>query len=104
MSPENGGPAGPSTLFVDPTQLDVYEEGLRIMAFGGKVPTGTTPKDVVYTRNKTTLYRYRSNDRRHATPILFVYALINRPYIFDLRPESSFVKYLIDHGYDVFPH
>jgi polyhydroxyalkanoate synthase len=102
MSSQYGGRKGPSTILGDPTQMDVYEQGLRIMAFGGKVPTGTTPKDVVYTRNKTTLYRYRSNNRRHATPILFVYALINRPYIFDLRPESSFVKHLIDQGYDVF--
>ncbi len=102
MSPLNDGPTWPSAQFPDQTQLDVYEEGLRIMAFGGKVPTGTTPKDVVYTRNKTTLYRYRSKNRRHATPILLVYALINRPYIFDLRPESSFIKFLIDQGYDVF--
>src|ERR1039458_6356367 len=102
MSTRNGGPEGPSVQFVDPTHMDVLEEGARIMAFGGKIATGTSPKDVVYTRNKTTLYRYRSNNRRHSTPILFVYALINRPYIFDLRPESSFVKFLIDQGYDVF--
>jgi len=102
MSPQNGGPAGLGSLMIDPTQMDVYEEGVRIMAFGGKIPTGTTPRDVIYTRNKTTLYRYRSNNRRHATPILFVYALINRPYIFDLRPESSFVKFLLEQGYDVF--
>src|SRR3974390_1840995 len=102
MSPHNGGPTGPGSLLVDPTQMDVYEEGARIMAFGGKIPTGTTPREVIYTRNKTTLYRYKSTQRRHKTPLLFVYALINRPYIFDLRPESSFVKFLLDQGYDVF--
>lgn len=101
-SARNGGPTGARVPFADPAQLDAVEEGLRIMAFGGKVPTGTTPRDVIYTRNKTTLYRYRSTNRRHATPILFVYALINRPYIFDLRPESSFVRFLLDQGYDVF--
>ena len=67
------------------------------------VPTGTTPRDVVWTRNKTTLYRYRPlAPREHATPVLLVYALINRPYILDLRPENSFVRHLLRHGYDVF--
>jgi polyhydroxyalkanoate synthase len=102
MPPKDGRVNEPGVQFADPTQLDVLEEGLRIMAFGGQVPTGMSPKDVVYTRNKTTLYRYRSTQRRHKTPILFVYALINRPYIFDLTPESSFFKFLLEQGYDVF--
>lgn len=67
------------------------------------VPTGTSPRDVVWTRNKTTLYRYRPTAlRTHATPVLLVYALINRPYILDLRPDNSFVRHLLDRGYDVF--
>mgnify|MGYP000317672036 CR=1 FL=1 len=67
------------------------------------VPTGTTPRDVVWTRNKTTLYRYRPlGPRAHATPVLLVYALINRPYILDLRPDNSFVRHLLGEGYDVF--
>ena len=35
-------------------------------------------------------------------PLLLVFALINRPEIFDLRPGSSLVEYLIDEGFDVF--
>ena len=63
---------------------------------------GVTPKDVVWTHRKTTLYRYRSTHRTHALPILLVFALINRPDIFDLRPGNSFVEYLLEEGYDVF--
>ena len=63
---------------------------------------GVTPKDVVWTHRKTTLYRYRSTRRTHALPVLLVFALINRPDIFDLRPGNSFVEYLLDEGYDVF--
>ena len=67
------------------------------------VTTGTTPRDIVWTRNKTALYRYRPlAPQEHATPVLLVYALINRPYILDLRPENSFVRHLLRHGYDVF--
>jgi polyhydroxyalkanoate synthase len=63
---------------------------------------GSTPKDIVWTHRKTTLYRYRSNQRRHAVPILLVFALINRPDIFDLRPGHSFVEHLLGEGFDVY--
>ena len=35
-------------------------------------------------------------------PVLLVFALINRPDIFDLRPGNSFVEFLLDEGFDVF--
>jgi len=63
---------------------------------------GATPKDVVWTHRDITLYRYRSRQRRYSVPVLLVFALINRPDIFDLRPGHSFVEYLVDAGYDVF--
>ena len=63
---------------------------------------GTTPKEVVWTHRETTLYRYRSANRRYQVPLLLVFALINRPDIFDLRPGSSLVEYLLDEGFDVF--
>ena len=34
--------------------------------------------------------------------MLLVYALINKPYILDLRPGNSFVGHLLREGYDVF--
>ena len=61
-----------------------------------------SPKDVVWTHRKTTLYRYRSADRVHPVPVLLVFALINRPHIFDLRPGNSFVEFLLSEGFDVF--
>jgi polyhydroxyalkanoate synthase len=86
-----------------PPSFESIEEGLRILALGADTPTGLTPKDVVWTRNKTTLYRYRGERPPvHKTPIVFVYALINKPYIFDLRPENSFFRHLLGEGYDVF--
>jgi polyhydroxyalkanoate synthase len=63
---------------------------------------GATPRDVVWTHRGTTLYRYRSSERSHAVPLLLVFALINRPEIFDLRPGSSFIEYLLGEGFDVF--
>jgi len=63
---------------------------------------GATAREVVWTHRGITLYRYRSDQRSYAVPILLVFALINRPAIFDLRPGSSLVEYLLEQGFDVF--
>lgn len=65
-------------------------------------PIGQTPREVVWTHRGTTLYRYRSSRPEHAIPVLLVFALINRPEIFDLRPGNSFVEFLLAEGFDVF--
>ena len=35
-------------------------------------------------------------------PLLLVFALINRPEIFDLRPGGSLVEFLLAEGFDVY--
>jgi polyhydroxyalkanoate synthase subunit PhaC len=77
-------------------------EFVNILLTQGDATVGATPKDVVWTHRQTTLYRYRSDRREHPVPVLLVFALINRPDIFDLRPGSSFVEFLLDEGFDVF--
>lgn len=74
----------------------------NIMLTTDDARVGVSPKEVVWTYRKTTLYRYRSTNRRHPVPILLVFALINRPDIFDLRPGNSFVEYLLEQGFDVY--
>ncbi len=74
----------------------------NIMLTQADTPIGTTPKDVIWTHRSTTLYRYRSDQRTHAVPILLVFALINRPDIFDLRRGHSFVEFLLNEGFDVY--
>jgi polyhydroxyalkanoate synthase len=63
---------------------------------------GASEKEVVWTWRKATLYRYASERRTHDLPILLVFALINRPDIFDLRPGGSLVEFLLEEGFDVF--
>ncbi len=63
---------------------------------------GATPREVVWTHRETTLYRYRSSKRRYGVPLLLVFALINRPEIFDLHPGRSLVEFLLDEEFDVF--
>lgn len=70
-----------------------------------KAPIAQTPKQIVWTLNKAKLYRYTPvvpEEKRHRIPLLLVFALMNRPYIFDLRPGHSFVEFMLKHGYDLY--
>jgi polyhydroxyalkanoate synthase len=77
-------------------------ETTNLVLTTGDARIGVTPKDPVWTHRGITLWRYRSNQRRHPVPVLLVFALINRPDVFDLRPGNSFVEFLLDEGHDVF--
>ncbi|MBX3026540.1 alpha/beta fold hydrolase [bacterium] len=67
---------------------------------------GRTPYDVVYQRDKLQLRRYHHADRsirpRHDLPVLCIPPLMVKPFIFDLMPERSLIKFLLDQGFDVF--
>jgi len=71
-----------------------------------------TPSYKITNLEKYSLFRYyydrtregdKNNDRIHpTTPLLIVYAFINRHYILDLLPEISVVGNLLRQGFDVF--
>jgi polyhydroxyalkanoate synthase len=64
---------------------------------------GSTPHDVVLEIGTLRLLRYRrETPPRHADPVLFCYALINRPYILDLQPDKSVIRRYLEQGYDVY--
>lgn len=49
------------------------------------------------------LLRYRPlTTRRYRTPLLVVYAFINRPYVLDMQPEISVVRKYLQSGFDVY--
>jgi polyhydroxyalkanoate synthase len=95
----------PATVITD--QFAILEERLRIVnkVMTTKAAIAQTPKELVWTLNKAKLYRYFpvvSPEKRHRVPLLLVFALMNRPYILDLRPGHSFVEFMVSRGYDVF--
>ena len=76
---------------------------LHLLLAGTRVATGQTPKEMIWTKNKATLYRYiQLGEIRFPVPLLLVYALIDRPFILDLIPGNSFVEYLVEQGFDVY--
>jgi polyhydroxyalkanoate synthase len=68
-----------------------------------RVKRGATPCEVAYEEDRLKLLRYVSDKpRRHRTPVLFVFALVNRPYILDLLPHKSVVSHFVDAGFDTY--
>ncbi len=96
-----------------PTYAGVYAELERITrnarTFNRLVTTNAkiaqTPKEVVWALNKAKLYHYVPvvpTEQRRRIPLLMVFAIMNRPYVLDLRPGHSFVEYMLKHGYDLY--
>lgn len=68
-----------------------------------KATKGCTPHDVVMSEAPVRLLRYTGKaDKRHGTPVLFVFALVNRPYVLDLLPHKSVVRQFLNAGFDVY--
>ena len=64
---------------------------------------GLTPKEVIHKRGTLNLYHYKPLvDEVYRVPILMVMATTNRGYVFDIAEDHSFVRYLLNAGYDVF--
>jgi polyhydroxyalkanoate synthase len=76
--------------------------GLKYLVGGRFVRTGVTPRDLVWRRGKTELWRYRSASVTRRPPILLYVGLVGRSYAFDLYPGNSFVQKLQREGFDVF--
>lgn len=67
------------------------------------IDIGATPKETVYTEDKLRLYHYLPvKEDIHSTPVLIVYALVNRYLVADLQPDRSLIKNMINQGLDVY--
>jgi polyhydroxyalkanoate synthase len=96
-----------------PTYSDLFDELKKIYekakTFNRLLTTDArvaqTPKTLVWALSKAKLYRYVPvvpPDKRRQTPLLMVFAIMNRPHVLDLRPGHSFVEYMLKRGYDLF--
>ncbi|HAA02818.1 MAG TPA: class III poly(R)-hydroxyalkanoic acid synthase subunit PhaC, partial [Syntrophobacteraceae bacterium] len=65
----------------------------------------TTPYEVIYKEDRVKLKHYKpvsAAKERLRTPLLIVYALINRETMLDLQPGRSVVENLLKEGIDVY--
>ena len=93
---------GPETV-----RMRKYATGTHVLLEEIGVETGVTPREVVWSKNKAKLYRYRRADggahgRRRPVPVLMIYGFVLKPYILDLVPGNSLVEYLVEEGFDVY--
>jgi polyhydroxyalkanoate synthase len=62
-----------------------------------------TPYDVIYEEDRIKLKHYRlEGDPQLKTPLLVIYALINRETMLDLQPDRSVVKTFMKEGIDLY--
>lgn len=68
-----------------------------------KAEIATTPYEVVYEQDRVKLKHYKPVSRKRLkTPLLIIYALINRETMLDLQPGRSVVQSFLDSGIDVY--
>lgn len=77
------------------------KHGLEYIGNPDDIEVGLTPRELVYQEGTFRLYCYPSHTAVRR-PLFLVYSLINRPYIFDLRPGRSLIEYLCQNGFDVY--
>ena len=77
--------------------------GLGVLREMGEVPIGITPRTLIFELEGVRLYRYgAASSGIDSTPLLIVYALVNRPEVADLQADRSLIAALMARGFDVY--
>ncbi len=81
-----------------------FSKGMKNLLDAEEISAGVTPRVEVYSEDKLKLYRYQGSAGvvQSKTPVLIVYALVNRPYMADIQEDRSTIKGLLDAGQDVY--
>lgn len=67
------------------------------------IELGSCEREEVLRIDKVVLYRYKAlAAKKVATPLLVVYALVNRPDMVDLQADRSLIRSLLERGIDVY--
>lgn len=77
--------------------------GYAKLSSADNIPYHYHPRTLVYQKEFVKLYHYQSlNKNTDSTPLLIVFATVNRPEILDLLPNHSFIGELLQRGVDVY--
>lgn len=82
-----------------------YVQSMRAIVDSYDAPIDQTPREEIWRLNKSKLYYYtptKRKEERYPIPLLLVYALINRPFIFDLVPGRSFIEFMLEQGFEIY--
>ena len=79
------------------------EKTRSVLHGAGNVQVGQTPHEIVAETRAYRLLHYQPVVSKTAkTPILTVYALINKSYVLDLQPDKSWIRSLLTQGFDIY--
>ena len=82
---------------------DNVRRGLGVLRQIGEVRLGATPRTMIFELEGVRLYRYgAAQTGAGGTPLLIVYALVNRPEVADLQADRSLIAALMARGFDVY--
>ncbi len=74
-----------------------------VMDKAKNVRKGASKSEVVHQDGRVKLLHYHSDKPpKYRQPLLFVFALVNRPYILDLLPGKSVVEHFVKAGFDTY--
>ncbi len=76
--------------------------GVKLAAGLDRPQLGKSPRDLVWSRGRCQLWRYRSDQVSLSPPLVLVHSLVSRSYVLDLQPGNSFIEHLLSAGFDVF--
>jgi polyhydroxyalkanoate synthase len=81
-----------------------FSKGMKNLLDSEEISAGVTPRKEIYSEDKLKLYRYQGSASvvQAKTPLLIVYALVNRPYMADIQEDRSAIRGLLDAGQDVY--
>jgi polyhydroxyalkanoate synthase len=75
--------------------------GIRFAAGTQWAPIGPTPSRVLWREGKAELRHYTGSPRL-GPPVVVLGGLVGRSYIFDLHDQNSFVRRMLDAGFDTY--
>lgn len=86
----------------DLSYLEKIKETWSVLTSDLNVEVGKTSNEVLLEESLYRLLYYKPLKKLHKTPLLIIYGLINRPYILDLQDDKSFIKNLLNQGFEVY--
>ena len=78
-------------------------EALMKVSVPHEVKIGSTQFDVAYKEDKIRLLHFKPlTSKQVKTPLIISYAIVNRYHIFDIDPKKSWVRNLLEQGFDLY--